>query len=44
MPFRSRQKRNRRVCSVDKANVLECTELWREVMIEVGKEYPEVLN
>lgn len=36
------QKRNRRLCSVDKANVLECTELWREVMIEVGKEYPDV--
>ncbi len=35
-------KRNKRVCSVDKANVLECTELWREVAIRVGKEYPEV--
>jgi len=35
-------KRNKRVCSVDKANVLECTELWREVMIDVGREYPEV--
>ncbi|MCI0505378.1 MAG: 3-isopropylmalate dehydrogenase [Gammaproteobacteria bacterium] len=35
-------KRNKRVCSVDKANVLECTELWREVMIEVAKDYPEV--
>jgi len=35
-------KRNKRVCSVDKANVLECTELWREVMISVGKDYPEV--
>jgi len=35
-------KRNKRVCSVDKANVLECTELWREVMIDVGKDYPEV--
>jgi 3-isopropylmalate dehydrogenase len=35
-------KRNRRVCSVDKANVLECTELWREVMECVAKDYPEV--
>jgi 3-isopropylmalate dehydrogenase len=35
-------KRNKKVCSVDKANVLECTELWRQVMIEVGKDYPEV--
>ncbi len=35
-------KRNRKVCSVDKANVLETTELWRQVMIEVAKDYPEV--
>ncbi len=35
-------KRGKRLCSVDKANVLECTELWREVMIEVGRDYPEV--
>ena len=35
-------KRNKRVCSVDKANVLECTELWREVMVEVAKDYPDV--
>ncbi len=40
--FEIAMKRNKRVCSVDKANVLECTELWREVMIEVGKEFPEV--
>ncbi len=40
--FKIAAKRNRRVCSVDKANVLECTELWREVMIEVGKEYPDI--
>lgn len=31
-----------KVCSVDKANVLECTELWRQVMIELSNEYPEV--
>jgi 3-isopropylmalate dehydrogenase len=35
-------KRNKKVCSVDKANVLETTELWRQVMIEVAKDYPEV--
>ncbi len=35
-------KRNKKVCSVDKANVLETTELWREVMIELSAEYPEV--
>ena len=40
--FQAAQKRNKRLCSVDKANVLEATILWREVMIEVGKEYPDV--
>lgn len=35
-------KRNKKVCSVDKANVLETTELWRQVMIELAKEYPEI--
>ena len=40
--FQTAQKRNRRLCSVDKANVLECTELWREIMIEVSKDYPDV--
>ena len=36
-------KRDKHVCSVDKANVLECTELWREVAIRVVKnEYPEI--
>jgi 3-isopropylmalate dehydrogenase len=35
-------KRDRRVCSVDKANVLECTELWREVATRVGGDYPDV--
>ena len=36
------RKRDRRVCSVDKANVLEVTQLWREVMIEVARDYPDV--
>jgi 3-isopropylmalate dehydrogenase len=40
--FQIAQKRSKRLCSVDKANVLECTELWREVVVEVGEEYPDV--
>jgi 3-isopropylmalate dehydrogenase len=40
--FEIAMKRSKRVCSVDKANVLECTELWREVATRVGAEYPEV--
>jgi 3-isopropylmalate dehydrogenase len=36
------RKRSRRVCSVDKANVLECTELWRQVATEVAAEYPDL--
>ncbi len=35
-------KRNKRLCSVDKANVLESSVLWREEVIKVGQEYPEV--
>ncbi len=40
--FEIAQKRGKKLCSVDKANVLECTELWREVMTELGQEYPDV--
>ena len=36
------RKRNKKLCSVDKANVLECTELWREVITRVSKDYPDV--
>ncbi|MDO7667130.1 MAG: 3-isopropylmalate dehydrogenase, partial [Pseudomonadota bacterium] len=36
------QKRQGRLCSVDKANVLESTELWRETMIELAKDYGDV--
>lgn len=35
-------KRGKRVCSVDKANVLECTEMWREVATRVATQYPEI--
>jgi 3-isopropylmalate dehydrogenase len=35
-------KRGKKLCSVEKANVLECSELWKEVIIDVAKEYPEV--
>ena len=40
--FRAAQGRNKRLCSVDKANVLETSQLWRDVMIEVAAEYPDV--
>src|SRR5690606_34463543 len=40
--FELAQKRNKKLCSVDKANVLEVTVLWREVMNELAKEYPDV--
>jgi 3-isopropylmalate dehydrogenase len=40
--FEEAQKRRKKVTSVDKANVLEVSELWREVVEEVAKEYPDV--
>jgi 3-isopropylmalate dehydrogenase len=40
--FRAARERRRKVCSVDKANVLETMLLWRQVMTRVGKEYPDV--
>ncbi len=40
--FESAMKRDQRVCSVDKANVLECTELWRQVVTEEAKQWPEI--
>ena len=40
--FQIAQKRGKRVCSVDKANVLEVCELWREVMEKVSRDYPDV--
>jgi 3-isopropylmalate dehydrogenase len=40
--FHAAQKRGRKLCSVDKANVLETSQLWRDVVTEVGKEYADV--
>ncbi|MDC0661876.1 3-isopropylmalate dehydrogenase [Marinobacter sp. SS21] len=40
--FEAAQQRNKKLCSVDKANVLEVTVLWREIMEELAKEYPDV--
>jgi 3-isopropylmalate dehydrogenase len=40
--FEAARKRSKRVCSVDKANVLETSQLWREVVSEEAKTYPDV--
>jgi 3-isopropylmalate dehydrogenase len=40
--FRTARARKRKLCSVDKANVLEVMQLWREVVTRVGAEYPDV--
>ena len=40
--FEAARKRNRKVCSVDKANVLETSQLWREVICEESKNYQDV--
>jgi 3-isopropylmalate dehydrogenase len=40
--FEAARKRAKKLCSVDKANVLETTELWRQVVIEEGKAFPDV--
>ena len=42
MAFTIARKRKRKVCSVDKANVLEATELWREVVTKISAGYPDV--
>lgn len=40
--FKTAMKRTKRLCSVDKANVLDVSRLWREVVIRVSKQYPGV--
>ena len=40
--FQTALKRKRRLCSVDKANVLETTQLWRDVVSEIARDYPDV--
>jgi len=40
--FESARRRNKKVCSVDKANVLDTSMLWREIVTKIGKEYPDV--
>jgi 3-isopropylmalate dehydrogenase len=40
--FAAARKRGKKLCSVDKANVLETMQLWKEVAAEVAKEYPDV--
>jgi len=40
--FEAARKRRRKLTSVDKANVLEASQLWRRVVIEVGKDFPDI--
>ncbi|WP_031483636.1 3-isopropylmalate dehydrogenase [Maridesulfovibrio frigidus] len=40
--FEAARKRDKRVCSVDKANVLDVSRVWREIVIEVAADYPDV--
>jgi 3-isopropylmalate dehydrogenase len=40
--FEAARKRNRKVCSVDKANVLETSRLWREIVIEESKQFGDI--
>jgi 3-isopropylmalate dehydrogenase len=42
LAFRTARERRRKVCSVDKANVLETMQLWRDVVTRVSREYPDV--
>ncbi len=40
--FQAARKRSKKLCSVDKANVLETTQFWRDIVIDVHREYPDV--
>jgi 3-isopropylmalate dehydrogenase len=40
--FQAARKRGKKVCSIDKANVLSTSVLWREIVVGIGKEYPDV--
>lgn len=40
--FQAARRRNGKVCSVDKMNVLECTQLWRDIVTETARSYPDV--
>jgi 3-isopropylmalate dehydrogenase len=40
--FRTAQQRNKRLCSIDKMNVLEAMQLWRDIAVEIAPEYPDV--
>ena len=40
--FRTARQRNKRLCSIDKMNVLEAMQLWRDIAIEMAAEYPDV--
>jgi len=40
--FRIAQKRDKKVCSIDKANVLDVSQLWRDVVTEISADYPDV--
>ncbi|WP_028358115.1 3-isopropylmalate dehydrogenase [Brackiella oedipodis] len=40
--FKAAQKRQQKLCSVDKANVLETSQFWRDIVIDVSREYPDV--
>ncbi len=40
--FKTARQRNRRLCSIDKMNVLEAMQLWRDIAIEIAPEYPDV--
>jgi 3-isopropylmalate dehydrogenase len=40
--FETARKRSQRLCSVDKANVLECSELWREVVVRTAQEFTDI--